>query len=375
MIEMLPRQMLWSDFSTINRFYDIEPLNKKLHEVLKTIDINLFGEKKDDTVVFNEVYYMMTRMVYERAMPSDVIKYEVFLREDMGSYDMVELVMSMIYFLMSLAVKDRRLFNSFLPITIKERYERSPYWKPFYRRYVSLSKGKRRLTYDFSPRPVKVQELADKFIRWQELTHDYNAGALLEILNLWNSDDDRRLLIEMIGSSVKYSTPKIQQNYYNQVEPILEKSLFEKKNDAQNNSALEERLKKQDETIMLLKKENSLFQNLIRELQGDNERMKSLLDEDKQDGLARKIMLGEIVKYCKGCVEWKNAEPIVMMLNRILRQIATEEDYKQIDSIEQEFKNRAYGNVTMNNPQFSGPMYNVTGNENVNIGENGEENE
>lgn len=373
MIELLPRQMLWSDFSTIDKFYDIEPLNKKLHEVLKTIDIKIYGEKKDDTFVFNEVYYVMTRMVYERAMPSDVPKYEVILREDMGSVFGVELVMSMIYFLMSLAVKDSRLFNSFLPITIKERYEQSPYWKPFYRRYVSVSKGVRRLTYDFRPRPVKVQELADKFVAWQEITHDYNAGALLEIFNLWDSEDDRRMLVELIGSSVKFSTPKIQQNYYNQVEPILEKSLFDNKDESQKSPELEDRLKRQDESIMLLKKENNLFQNLIRELQTDNERMKSLLDKDKQDGAARKITLGEIVKYCKECVEWGNAEPIVAMLNRILRRTATDEDYKQIDSIEAEFKNRAHGQVTMNNPQFSGPMYDITGNDIVSIGRNGEE--
>ena len=32
--------MLWSDFSTIDRFYKIEPLNTQFHEVLKTIKIS-----------------------------------------------------------------------------------------------------------------------------------------------------------------------------------------------------------------------------------------------------------------------------------------------------------------------------------------------
>lgn len=75
MIKNLPRQMLWTDYNTIDRFYKIEPLNTQFHEVLKTIQISPFEEKKDDTQLFNEVYYQMTRMAYERAKPSDLQKY------------------------------------------------------------------------------------------------------------------------------------------------------------------------------------------------------------------------------------------------------------------------------------------------------------
>ena len=66
--------MLWTDFNTIDKFYNMEPLNTLFHEVLKTIQISPFEEKKDDTKIFNEVYYQLTRMAYERAMPSDLHK-------------------------------------------------------------------------------------------------------------------------------------------------------------------------------------------------------------------------------------------------------------------------------------------------------------
>ena len=111
MIKNLPRQMLWTDYNTIDRFYKIEPLNTQFHEVLKSIDISPFIEKKDDTKVFNEVYYQMTRMAYERALPADLSKYEADVRVNMMLSYGVELVMSMLYFLMSLVDKNSRQFN------------------------------------------------------------------------------------------------------------------------------------------------------------------------------------------------------------------------------------------------------------------------
>ena len=141
MIQNLPRQMLWSDFKTIDRFYKIDPLNSQFHEVLKTIQISPFEEKKDDTNVFNEVYYQMTRMSYERAMPSDLKRYVVDIRGNIGLSYGVELVMTMLYFLMSLVDKNSRQFDSNLLKTIKEWYKKSSYWKPFNNLYKSLNKG------------------------------------------------------------------------------------------------------------------------------------------------------------------------------------------------------------------------------------------
>lgn len=359
MIEKLPRQMLWYDFRTIDRFYKIEPLNRRFHETLKTIAISLFEEKKDDTMVFNEVYYQLTRMVYERALPSHLQKYEMDIRKGMGSNDGVDLVMSMAYHLMSLVDKDSRLFNSFLMLTIKERYEECPYWKPFSNLYTKLSKGKRRLTYDFKPRPVPARELTNKYVHWQEITGDYNAGALLEILSLWNSKIDKRLLFEMISSSVKFSTPKIQQTFYNQVEPILLAHLFEKEKTNVVSSELEKRIKDLDSTVMMLKKENAVFQNLIRDLQADNERMKSLLEENKQSGSARKFAFVEIVNYCKDGVEWGEAKEILNMLKDLLRENVTKEDYDLLDSVRAHFKNKKYGDTVGGNKNSFGDYSNM----------------
>lgn len=368
MIENLPRQMLWSDFKTIDKFYKVEPLNKRFHEALKTIALSLFNEKKDDTMVFNEVYYQLTRMAYERALPAALPKYEMDIRQGMGSNDGVDLVMSMAYHLMSLVDKDSRLFNSFLLLTIKERYEKCSYWKPFSFLYTRLSKGKRRVSYNFTPRPVPAKELTEKYVHWQEITGDYNAGVLLEILSLWNGKEEKRLLFEMISSSVKFSTPKIQQTFYNQVEPIIRTHLFGKDTTQEGSSELEKRIKDLDSTVMLLKKENALFQSLIRDLEADNERMKSLLEDYKQNGSVRKFTFAEIVNYCKEDeVEWGEARLILNMLKDLLRENVTKEDYDMMDSVRAHFKNKRNGDQVQGNKTSFGNNSNMW---NFNLPEN-----
>lgn len=318
MIKNLPSQLVWYDFKTIDWFYKIEPLNKRFHEVLKTIAISLF-EIRDDTKVFNEVYYQMTRMAYERALPTDLQRYEKEIREDMGSNDGVNLVMSMAYHIMSLVDKDSRKFNSFLLLTIKERYEKCPYWEPFSTLYTRLSKGKRRLKYDFQLRPFPANLLSEEYINWQEITGDFNAGAILEILNLWNNDEDKKLLLEMISTSVKFTTPKLQQTYHYQVEPTLLKSIAEKEKLRHESSELEKRIKNLDSTVMILRRENAVFQKIISDLQSENQRMRSLLEENKQDGSARKLTFVEMINYCKNGVEWGDVKEIVNMMNTLLR--------------------------------------------------------
>lgn len=49
--------------------------------------------------------------------------------------------------------------------------------------------------------------------------------------------------------------------------------------------------------------------------------------------------------YCKNCVQLGQVEGIIKMLNIFLRKNGTDEEYGLIDSIEEEFKNRRYGNT------------------------------
>lgn len=69
--------------------------------------------------------------------------------------------------------------------------------------------------------------------------------------------------------------------------------------------------------------------------------------EDTNDA-AGTLGVEDIASYCKECVGWDDARPIVTMLNKLLRSEDTAE-LKVVDSIEEEFKARSGGN-TFNAP-------------------------
>ena len=345
MILQPAREMLWTDIKTMDQFYELDPVNKDFCEVLVTLHDKPFDVKSDEIRVFNELYYQMTRMMYERPTPRDLEKYSLDIMRNMGWNYSVELIMSMLYFMNSLMEKRELRLNGFFAITIAERYEKCLYWKPFKECYDKIRR-KKRLTYEFPPRPVPVSELADKYVHWQEITNKYDTDAILEILSLWDEEKDRYTLLEMIKASINFNTPKLQKAYYDQVSSILKNHLFGGGIKPKESSDLEKRLHELDSKLLVLEKENAVFQQLTQKLQADNDRLKALLDEKNIHGEARKFTLVEIVNYCKGCVEWEDAKQIVAMLNRLLLlNGGSQEDSKLVISIEDEFKNRKYGNT------------------------------
>ena len=351
--------MLWTDFNTIDKFYNLEPLNTHFHEVLKTIQISPFEEKKDDTKIFNEVYYQMTRMAYERAMPADLKKYVGDIRGNIGLSYGVELVMSMLYFMMSLVDKNSRIFNSFLLITIKEWYKKSSYWKPFNTLYKKLNKEKKIIRYDFTPHPISTKELARNYVSWQELTNNYNGGTVLEIINLWESQDDKETLANMILASVNFKTPKQQNLYLDQVNTILKENVFDRGNQSNDGSELEIRLKELDSKVFILEREKTALQNKVNEQDAENKRIKALLDKKKQDGAARKFTLVEMVEYCKNNLTSEESKEIIIMLNKLLRSVGTNEDYDLLDKTENELKNKKYGDSVSGNKTSVGDYSNM----------------
>lgn len=345
MILQLPREMLWTDLKTMDQFIELDPVNKAFCEVLMTLHDIPFDVKSDEVRVFNELYYQMTRMIYERPAPRDLEKYQTDIMRNMGWNYSVELIMSMLYFMNSLIEKRELRLNRFFAITIEEQYTKCPYWKPFKDCYNGIRRLVH-LAYDFPPRPVSPSVLANKFVHWQDITKDYEDDAIKEILSLWDNVWDRRTLIQMIRLSFRSDSPRLRLAFFKQINAIQQTELFGKEYSQKEGSDWEKRINELDSKLLILERENAVFQQLTREIQADNARLKALLEEKDIHGEARKFTLIEIVNYCKDCVEWNNADSIVSMLYRLLLANGyTPEDIELVKSIETEFKNRKYGNT------------------------------
>jgi hypothetical protein len=150
----------------------------------------------------------------------------------------------------------------------------------------------------------------------------------------------------MIRLSFHSTSPRLRLAFNRQIISIQQTELFGKENSKDNSSEWETRINELDSKLLVLEKENAVFQQLTQDLQADNARLKALLEEKNIHGEARKFTLVEIVNYCKDCVEWNNADSIVSMLYRLLlANGCTQEDIELVKSIETEFKNRKYGNT------------------------------
>lgn len=352
MLPILPRQMLWKNKHSMDEFFKLDRINEAFYEVFVTLRNEPFAVQADEVKVFNEVYYQITRMVYDYPMPSDLPKYVSDIKANMGWNYSAELVMSMAYFLISLIDKHERPFNKFFTKAINEKFFGCLYWKPFKHRFEQLKKEKRHIKYSFKPSPVDVSWFKDKYIHWNEITRDYDLMCIEHVINLWSDVEDRREVAILINDSISYYTTKRNAADLAHLRHFMEIYMIAAENAPiwkcaedspwDENEKLKERIKE-------IENEKTALLGRISELEAENTRLNSLLEKKKRNGAARKFTLVEIVNYCKGCVAWEDVKSIVAMLNKLLRRIATDEDSDLVDSIESEFINRRYGNTNIAN--------------------------
>lgn len=343
---ILPREMLWTDKKTMDEFFELDPINEKFFEVLVTLKEEPFDVQIDDVKVFNEVYYQITRMVYEHAMPADIRKNVRDIKANIGWQYSAALIMSISYFMIAHVDDKVKTINFFTHKKIRDIFVGTTYWKPFEQLSKKLRKEKIYIKYDFKPHPVPVQDLADKYVHWDEITYSYSASALSAVFDLWDKYEDKELLSKLIDTNVRFKSSLFKERYYqfyDTFKKYVEGQAYVKK----DRTELERRISDMDEKILLLEKEKAANQSYIKKLEANNARLRTLLDKKNETGKERRFTLVEIVEYCKNCVEWRNVESIVAMLNKLLRRIATDEDSELIDSIEVEFMNRKYGDTVM----------------------------
>ena len=95
-------------------------------------------------------------------------------------------------------------------------------------------------------------------------------------------------------------------------------------------------------------KQRLKIENQQQEIKHLTEELESYKIRDKET----KFLLTSIVDFCKECPSEEKAQPIIDMLHKLLRYTGTAENYKLIDSIKTEFRNRekARMGVIYNNP-------------------------
>lgn len=340
---ILPREMLWTDKKTMDEFFKLDRVNEDFFEVFMTLRGEPFAVETDEIKIFNEVYYQITRMIYEKPMPAELPNYISDVKANMGWNFNAEIVMSMAYFLLALINKHVNTLNKFFTKAINDHFSGCQYWKPFKQRYELLKDDKRHIKYSFRPSPIDLSWFKDKYIHWNEITRNYDLVCIEHVIGLWSDVDDMRKVAELINNSISYYTTKRNADDFEFVRHFLEGYLISDNNAPIWKSSDSKMWKESDKLFERIEEAvnmNLALKGRISELETENARLNALLVNKKSNGKARRFTLVEIVDYCKSRVEWNDVKDIVAMVNRLLRNTGTQEDSDLVDSIETEFINR-----------------------------------
>lgn len=195
---ILPREMLWTDKKTMEEFFELDPVNKEFYEVFITLRGEPFSVTEDAVKVFNEVYYQLTRMMFEDPMSSNREKYETDIQANLRWDCSPALVMTMIYFIRALNAKCIKSLSSYFFNDILEEYGYSLYWKMFGQRYLKLHSNSVWMKYKFRPAPRPVSYFTNMYVEWLSITRSYDLMSIGYVLNLWKSPQDKKTIAKMI---------------------------------------------------------------------------------------------------------------------------------------------------------------------------------
>lgn len=243
MLAKIPREFLWADLNTMEDFFWIDPVNRDFLKVFEKLNEEPFGVKLDAVKVFNEVYYQTTKFLFEHPTIFDYHEYSFEIQENLGSIDSAELVLTMSYWLTEIKREPKAgVFKAYIYSVLQG----CDYWKPFHECYDQLLKSRERVTYDFKPRPMSPRLIRKKSINWRDVTINYDLVTIGYILDLWDKIEDRKDVAAMIKESM--DSP----------ENIKNKNL-------------------QEETL----------QDRLNELEAENKRLNTLLEEMRQNNKAQ----------------------------------------------------------------------------------------
>lgn len=376
MITGLPRPFLWTEIKTMDEFLNGDISTMALYDILRHLKGTLFVPNLNEVLVFNELFYQLTRFFYEKPAEKDYLRYVSDIKANLGWAFSADLVMSMMYrYCVMRKVRLSADEKSFMRV-VKERHGRGFFWGQFSNILCTVDRWVDYVPYPFKPCPVQSGELERYYWDWMGITHNFNLDIVKAVLLLWGKDEDKKNVAGMISRQLDYVIYLNHGNTgpYSDVCQYLvdltgaDSPLLHQAKSADTETA------EQKEQMSIILQEQAGLKEKITELEAENKRLNTLLSEKNNDGENRKFTLLQIVDYCKGCVEWRNAEQIVAMLNKMLRCVGTEEDHHMVDSIEAEFVNRKYGNtfenanVTMQQPTINGPINEIHGNDNVSLG-------
>lgn len=199
----LPRQFVYTDRRNLDDFLRDDELNKELYKVYLRVKDHPYYFKFDAEKAFNEAYYIATLAMNEPHPELDVREWWYAAKRDIGWAYSANLIMSMVYAILSLQSEKPDTIDYVLEIMKNTNYGEDHF--PAYKELVENHPF--RYNSDFSIRPNSVSELQNATIKWQNVTEEFDQETIRELVAIFPTKEERLRLIDLIEQRQNELTP------------------------------------------------------------------------------------------------------------------------------------------------------------------------
>ena len=265
---ILPRPLLWTEIKAMDEFLKGERFAELLYNNFHWLQKYHSLPVLDELVFFNELYYQLTRYYYEKPKLEDYPRYVADIKKSIGHECYVDLLLTMMYHYCRLQNSSIELLltDRFLQAIVNNQYE-NKYWSHFLRVELQSFVWKKSIICPQKPCPVAPETLEKADLDWKAITRDFDSETIQELLGLWEKEEDRRKVAEIIKGKSSTGVEALEQ----EIKKLKEKnSQISAERDEYMRQAV-----KMEETLEIAHKE---IQNSTEETKKSNEQTRQQID-------------------------------------------------------------------------------------------------
>ena len=223
MIYNLPRKLLWADKKNISEFLSDE-LGNEIVSVFSLAKSHITTTLASDTLLkmYNEAFYLSTRVVYEQDENARPESYMAEILKDEINEELAELVLYMLYVILLRQSDNSKEIQHFISKLQKEYFTDTPsrLANLLHKGFVRFKK----IGYRLPPRPASADELQKDAIDWCIITQGFSKHIITEILDLWDDDNEKGKVIRLIEPAY---TSRLNVTKENEAADIAVEDFFE----------------------------------------------------------------------------------------------------------------------------------------------------
>jgi len=203
----LPRELLWTDKTEISDFMSNEMGNDVI-SIFSFAKSRITIAKGTETMLklYNEAFYLSTRIVYEQDNEANPETYREKILDDIGNKEDTEHVILLMFVIITLQSNKSKEILQFADKLQKEFLPQLPFRIiKFTNKIIKLKKRKE--CFELKPCPYPTDKLQEIPIDWNKITQGFSKQVILDILDLWKSDNEKGKVIRMIEQAYTSCLP------------------------------------------------------------------------------------------------------------------------------------------------------------------------